>query len=121
MDFLFDIYQQGKITEAKQQAEKAANKADRFANEIKSIERRLNRLTLATQALWEIHRDAGHQSEEELVAKMQEIDLRDGSADGKISRTIKVCADCGRNSNSKRLECLYCGAPLGNPNLFDAR
>lgn len=121
MDFLFDIYQQGKITEAKQQAEKAANKADRFSDEIKSLERRLDRLTLATQALWEMLRDAGHHSEEELVAKMQEIDLRDGSADGKISRTVKVCAVCGRNSNSKRLECLYCGAPLGNPNVFDAR
>ena len=55
MDFLFDIYQQGKITEAQQQAEKAANKADRFADEIKSLERRLDRLTLATQALWEMH------------------------------------------------------------------
>jgi chromosome segregation ATPase len=121
MDFLFDIYQQGKITEAQQQAEKAANKADRFADEIKSLERRLDRLTLATQALWEMLRDAGHHSEGELVAKMQDIVLRDGSVDGKISRTTKVCSRCGRNSNSKRLECLYCGEPLGNPNLFDAR
>ncbi|MBU6181282.1 MAG: hypothetical protein KGR46_00525 [Verrucomicrobia bacterium] len=121
MDFLIDIYQQGKITQAKQQAEKAANKADRFADDIRSLERRLDRLTLATQALWEMLRDAGHHSEEELVAKMQEIDLRDGAADGKISRTVKVCAACGRNSNSKRIECLYCGESLGNPNLFDAR
>ena len=121
MDFLIDIYQQGKITQAKQQAEKAANKADRFADDIRSLERRLDRLTLATQALWEMLRDAGHHSEEVLVSKMQEIDLRDGSADGKISRTIKVCSRCGRNSNSKRLECLYCGESLGNPNLFDAR
>lgn len=51
MDFLFDIYQQGKITEAKQKAEKAANKADRFADEIKSLEHRLDRLALATQKL----------------------------------------------------------------------
>jgi len=121
MDFLFDIYQQGKITQAKQQADKAANKADRFADDIKSLERRLDRLTLATQALWEMLRDAGHHSEKELVAKMQEIDLRDGAADGKISRAVKVCAGCGRNSNSKRIECLYCGESLGNPNVFDAR
>ena len=121
MDFLFDVYQQGKINEAQQQAARAANKADRFADDIKSLERRLDRMTLATQALWEMLRDAGHLAEDALLAKMQEIDLRDGSADGKITRTITVCPQCGRNSNSKRLECLYCGSPLPSPNLFDAR
>jgi hypothetical protein len=121
MDFLIDIHQQGKINEAKRQAERAANKADRFADEIRSLERRLDRLALASQALWEMLREAGHHSEEALAAKMQEIDLRDGVADGKISRVVKTCPVCGRNSNSKRLECLYCGAPLPDPNLFDAR
>ncbi|MFM8364947.1 MAG: hypothetical protein ACKOAS_07330 [Verrucomicrobiota bacterium] len=121
MDFLIDIHQQGKINEARQQADRAANKADRFADDIKTLERRLDRLTLASQALWEMLREAGHHSEEALAAKMQEIDLRDGAADGKISRVVKTCQACGRNSNSKRLECLYCSAPLPDPNLFDAR
>jgi hypothetical protein len=121
MDFLFDIYQQGKIHEAKQQAARAANKADRFGDDIKSLERRVDRLSLATQALWEMLRDAGHLAEDALVAKMEEVDLRDGTADGKITRTIKVCPGCGRNSNSKRLECLYCGTALPEPNVFDAR
>lgn len=121
MDFLFDVYQQGKINEARQQAERAKNKADRFADDIKSLERRLDRLALASQALWEMLRDAGHHSDEALAAKMQEIDLRDGSSDGKISRVVKTCTACGRNSNSKRLECLYCGTPLPDPNIFDAR
>jgi len=121
MDFLIDIHQQGKINEASRQAERAANKADRFADDIKTLERRLDRLALASQALWEMLREAGHHSEEALAAKMQEIDMRDGTADGKISRTIKTCQDCGRNSNNKRLECLYCGSPLPEPNLFDAR
>ena len=121
VDFLIDIHQQGKINEARRQAERAANKADRYADDIKTLERRLDRLALASQALWEMLREAGHHSEEALAAKMQEIDLREGAADGKISRVVKNCLSCGRNSNSKRLECLYCGASLPAPNLFDAR
>jgi hypothetical protein len=121
MDFLFDVYQQGKINEARQQAERASHKADRFADDIRSLERRLDRLTIVNQALWELLRDSGHLTEEGLLAKVAEIDLRDGSKDGKITRMVKVCPRCGRNSNSKRLECLYCGDSLPDPNLFDAR
>ena len=121
MDMLFELYQQGQINEAKEAASKAQTKADRYANDIEVLTRKLERLTLASQALWELLRDSGFCAEEVLVKKMEEIDLRDGVQDGKISRTIKVCNHCGRNSNSKRLECVYCGEKLSSPNIFDAQ
>ncbi len=101
MDFLFDIYQQGKITQANQQAEKAANKADRFADEIKSLEHRLNRLALATQALWEIHLDAGHQQATQMpllrgIAWQSKPIRRALKNTQKLSKLIAAAA--GRNS-----------------------
>lgn len=118
---VFDIYQQGQINDAVQSAARAQNKADQFSQQITVLTRRVDRLSLACQALWELLRESGHYTEEHLIHKMEQVDVRDGSADGKMTATVKVCPRCQRNSNSKRLECVYCGEPLPAPNLFDAR
>jgi hypothetical protein len=117
---VFDIYQQGQIGQAQNAAQSAAGRADRALDQVTQLERRVDRLTLACQALYELLCESGACAESRLVDKMQEIDLRDGRADGKISRTPVTCPRCSRLSNSKRLVCVYCGSPLGNPNLFDA-
>jgi len=74
------------------------------------IEDRLDRLTLICQALWELLKERGELSEDDLAAKVREIDLRDGQADGKISRQIKRCPKCDRVMSPRHQKCLYCGA-----------
>jgi len=118
---LFDIYQQGRIRQAQGVAERAADKTAQVQTHIQDLERRLDRLTLASQALWELLRAHGGVTDAHLMAKMQEVDLRDGREDGKITPVVKVCPKCHRNSHSRRLHCVYCDTPLPSPNLFEAR
>jgi hypothetical protein len=119
MDLIFDAYQSGQIAEAQVTAAQASDKAKQLQSEVDDLRRRADALTIACQALWEIVRPRLALDEQTVVRKMQEIDLRDGQADGKISTRPVTCPRCSRNSNSKRRACVYCGAPLPTGNLFE--
>ena len=85
---------------------------------VDALERRNETLSLACQALWELLCESGGMNDETLFRKMQEVDLRDGTADGKITPRPITCPACRRNSRSGRMTCVYCGASLpgqGNP------
>ena len=105
------VQQQG-IAQAGQDAAKAKSKVDRLGAQVGYMERKLERLALACQALWELLRDHTDFTEEHILQKMQEVDLRDGAADGKIGHKPLTCPACNRTANSARQACLYCGASL---------
>ena len=119
MDLIIDVYQQGQIAEAQSKAAQASDRAKQLERELDDLKRRTDALTIASQALWEILRARLCVDDQTVLQKMQEIDLRDGQADGKISSRPVACLRCKRNSNSKRRACLYCGAPLPAGNLFE--
>jgi len=63
--------------------------------------------------MWELLRDReGVQEEEELVTKILEVNLRDGTTDGRMGTEIADCPKCGEKTNSKRATCVMCGVPL---------
>lgn len=109
----WELYQQGQISGAKTTAGRAERTAQRAiegtrrANEI--IEGKIESLALTCQALFEILEESTGLTEEQLAAKMEEIDLRDGIKDGRITPTSKVCSKCGRRTSRTRAHCLYCG------------
>ena len=74
------------------------------------LEDRLDKLTLICQALWELLKERGEFTEEDLAVKIREIDLRDGKADGKISKQIKRCPKCDRVMSPRHQKCMYCGS-----------
>jgi hypothetical protein len=119
MDLIIDVYQQGQIAEAQNKAAQASDRAKQLEREVDDLKRRADALTIASQALWEILRDRLGVDDQTVLRKMQEIDLRDGQADGKISPRPITCPRCARNSNSKRRYCLYCGAALPAGHLFE--
>jgi hypothetical protein len=109
MSLFLDLHQYGRISEAQSDAASAKQKADRFEHRLSEIERRADRLALAAQALWEILRERLELNDEIVFAKMLEIDMRDGVADGKIRPRIMNCTSCGRPINSAKPKCIYCG------------
>ena len=50
---------------------------------------------------------------------MQEIDLRDGNADGRMTQRIVQCPACGAASNTRRPNCLMCGTALAKAHVFE--
>lgn len=106
--------------EAKADAAQALTEANRHERYIEQLENRLARTTLACQALWELLKTRLGLTEEELLAKMDEIDERDGVKDGKMSPTVCLCGACGRKVNSISPRCMYCGAELVKPHVFQS-
>jgi hypothetical protein len=119
MDFIWDIHQDGRINSAQSEAREAGDKADAVVSEFARMQRRLDRLSLGCQAMWELMRDRGWVTEEELRAKILEVDLRDGTTDGRMSTQITDCPKCGAKTNSKRSTCVMCGAPLEVRHSFE--
>lgn len=116
---LWDIYQHKQIREAQAQADSARSQVDRMADELRRLEARSDRLALVCQALWELLRERAGLSENDLIQRMQQIDLRDGTADGRMTPVPVECPSCHRRSNSRRDECVYCGARLPGKHIVE--
>jgi NTP pyrophosphatase (non-canonical NTP hydrolase) len=78
--------------------------------DVQHLEERLEKLILVNMALWEMLKERTELTELDLMNKVQEIDLRDGQADGKLERGVKKCPKCDRTMSPKHNRCLYCGA-----------
>lgn len=113
---LWDVYQQGVIGRASEIAESAKRDSKhtdaRLHAEALRLDSKIDGLALICQALFEILRDKGGISQEEVEAKVAEIDLRDGRADGRIQGRPTKCPDCDRVAHTRQRVCMYCGAPI---------
>jgi hypothetical protein len=101
------------------EASQAKRKAESAADSVRELQARVDRLSMVCQAMWELLRDKTKLTDEDVIKQMQQIDLRDGVADGKMTRQTLVCPECGRNVSSRREQCLYCGTWLAKTNLFE--
>ena len=119
MDILFDLYQQSRINDARNTAQNARDAATKAQWDIDDLKRKADALTLACQALWEILRSQTGMSDEVILGKIQEIDLRDGKADGRITQRVQACPNCSRKNKASRRACLYCGAQMPTDNVFE--
>lgn len=119
MKILIDLYQQSQLIKSQSKAAQALAKASHPEVEVDDLVRRTEAVALATQALWEIVRDQFGLSDDVLLRKMFEVDLRDGALDGRMSPGLTNCPSCHRGNKVTRHVCIYCGAPLPVENVFD--
>ena len=115
----YDLYQTSRVDSANAAASQARESANDAAHLVLQLHRRLERLALGCQALWELLRERGGITEDDLRNKVLEIDLRDGLTDGKIQQAITECPKCHARTNSKRETCVMCGAPLQKKHAFE--
>lgn len=118
MNLIFDLYQQSCITQVSDKAAEAKDEVSRLRAQVDDLQRRLDTLILASQAMWELLRQRCDLGDPDLMEKMQEVDLRDGEADGRITTGAVSCLTCGRRSRSTRRLCVYCGATLPAHHMF---
>lgn len=91
--------------EAVGEARKALSAAD-------SLDARLDRVLLAFEALWTLVREKLPVSDEDLAARMNELDLSDGRLDGKVRKSAVSCPSCGRTISRRLPRCMYCGQAI---------
>lgn len=117
---LWELYQQGRINDARSTATRAESKAQSQGYRITELENKIDSLALTCQALWELLRDRSSITEEELVEKITEIDLRDGVEDGKMGGIVIPCPSCGRKLNKRHSRCMYCGNEVNKDHVFQS-
>ncbi len=115
-DFFWILYSQHQFNRLGHADGEASRALGRATNEMERLRDDVDRLTLATAAMWSLLKAHGH-SEAELLERMQELDLRDGKLDGKLVKDVQTCGKCGRRSRGRR-NCLYCGHELSGPKAF---
>ncbi len=109
---LWDMIQQSQINEALSSSGDANRRTDQVRREVDRSQGTIDALALSCAAMWELLSERLDVTDQELMAKIQEIDLRDGKLDGKLANVTQACEGCGRSNNAKRVRCIYCGGAL---------
>ena len=115
---MWDLIQHFQIEEAKQEARDAARRAAGQESRSAATNDQVERLMLATQAMWELLRDRLGLTDAELRAKMHEIDGRDGALDEKMGADVIDCPHCGRKTNTRNQRCSYCQGEVQSLHVF---
>jgi hypothetical protein len=118
IDFIWNVYQQGEIGDAKGEAVRAQSAAASATARASELQEKVDRLTLACQAMWEILRTRLGVQDRELIAKIEEIDLRDGSRDQRIAPRPTLCPKCSRQNSTRHTRCIYCSTDLPQPHVI---
>ena len=121
---LFDFFQDVRLWQTQSDAANAkfaADSAEATARELRGhvdrLQRQVDQLRLALMAISEIAQTLFGVTDEQVLEKMTEIDLRDGQLDGRLTSPAANCPEC-RHANSPRREvCLYCGAAMSEKAL----
>ena len=73
----------------------------------------VERLLMVTEALWMMLKEQHGYTEEDLIKRIREIDMRDGKLDGRVAKEPqKTCPKCNRVLIRNQSKCLYCGAEV---------
>jgi hypothetical protein len=79
----------------------------------RQLEGRCDRLALLCEALWTMVRDYGGFTENELLERINLIDLEDGKLDGKKkSSGPAICPKCAKPVSKRFNKCIYCSTEL---------
>ena len=112
LDLFWNLRQQYQIGTVTAKASTISADARTHEASLADLNTRFERLALVTQSVWELLSERAHVTEAELVAKMHEVDARDGARAGRASGPSRPCPKCGHVVAASRSTCLYCGASL---------
>ena len=117
LDLFWNLSQERRLKAMGRENSSTDRMAGRTAEELDRLRGDVDRLTLACAAMWTLVKEHGH-SEEDLAARMQALDMRDGRLDGKLAPDVVTCPGCGRKSRPARKNCMYCSAELPRGTAF---
>lgn len=97
----WDLYQDSRIRQAEDKAATARHKIDRALDDVRSLEDKVEGLSVVCQALWELLSEHTACTEDLFQAKLEELH-QNADANGN-------CRKCGRKKTKRSSNCPYCG------------
>ena len=94
---------------ASREAASAKHAASRAEQRIRLLEANLAKTLMICESLWELLAEQTGLTADDLLNKLNEVDMRDGVLDGKNQRSATDCPACGRKVSGRHAACLYCG------------
>lgn len=89
----------------------AAADGTRHSNRIEDLEERIDQLALIIRGMWALLEEGGVTAEQ-LMSKLEELDMTDGVADGKARPRPVDCPSCDSKVPAGLSSCQYCGAEI---------
>lgn len=98
-------------------SQRARNDGQAAKTKLEIMQVDIERLLMISEALWDMLREQHGYSEDDLINRIAEIDMRDGQLDGRVAPAAPLqCPNCHKTLMKKRPVCLYCGTPVAlNP------
>lgn len=90
-------------------ASDAKRNAEEARWDVRTLSAELDRTQLACAAIWSILQDKLNVGDQELLEKINEIDLADGKLDGKVQKPPVAYPKCNRTISRRIPKCIYCG------------
>jgi hypothetical protein len=77
-------------------------------NRIEDLNERIDAMALIIRGMWSLLEDNGYTADQ-LLDKIEEIDLADGTADGQVTVAPVDCRSCGSKVAPGLDKCQFCG------------
>ena len=107
---LFDLLQNQRISEIRNEIDSLSRHSQHgHQQDYLRLSKRIDQLVLVNHAIAEIICQRLGVSNREIIDKVMEIDLRDGTKDGKYIALAKDCPKCDAKIARDFNRCLFCG------------
>ncbi len=107
---LFDLIYYKHLVDVREEVDSMnRNAKETQTKSYKILSNRIDQLILLNHAMSEIICDKLGITNQEIIDKMMEIDLRDGVQDGKYNAPPKDCPECKAKISREFNRCLFCG------------
>jgi hypothetical protein len=121
-DFLWNLHQQSRLNELESKISRGTSTPDAKVDEVREytvvLQDRIDKLLLINMAMWSFMQEKWGLTEEQLADRVREIDLRDGTLDGRPPQGAAICQKCNRPMSRKHQRCLYCGSQTSTGSPF---
>ena len=121
LGLLWDLHQHSRIADAHHRAARADTSITELQVALRAMDDRLDRLSLMSAAMWSLLQQTSGLSDDELLKKIEMIDLSDGRLDGKVRKKASRCLQCQRAMSPRHQRCIYCGARNPEPAIPTAQ
>lgn len=117
---MWDIFQEIRLNHQSARQDDADSTLNRTSLDLDDLARQVRKMALVNQALYELLKERTGITDEDLRRRVREIDLRDGTADGKLGAAPLRCPKCRGAVTVGGLSCPTCGATVAPKYPFEA-